>query len=62
LGYDDTKPYVANIEFKANNESKATMKDGAVSILEGVKKPTTKIFQILKYLLLKMYPMPMAKL
>lgn len=38
LGYDDSKPYNANIEFKANNESKATMKDGALSILEGIKK------------------------
>lgn len=48
LGYDDTKPYVANIEFKANNESKATMKDGAVSILEGVKKADYKDFSNIK--------------
>lgn len=48
LGYDDSKPYVANIEFKANNESKATMKDGAVSILEGVKKADYKDFSNIK--------------
>ncbi|MCT3399001.1 hypothetical protein [Lentilactobacillus hilgardii] len=47
-GYDDSKPYVANIEFKANNESKATMKDGAVSILEGVKKADYKDFSNIK--------------
>ncbi|MCV3741080.1 hypothetical protein OF387_07560 [Lentilactobacillus hilgardii] len=48
LGYDNTKPYVANIEFKANDESKATMKDGAVSILEGVKKADYKDFSNIK--------------
>ena len=48
MGYDNTKPYVANIEFKANDESKATMKDGAVSILEGVKKADYKDFSNIK--------------
>lgn len=44
LGYDESKPYNANIEFKANNESKATMEDGALAILEGVKKTDYKDF------------------
>lgn len=39
---------MANTEFKANDESKTTMKDAALSILKGVKKADYKDFSNIK--------------
>lgn len=47
-GYDSSKPYVANIIFKANDENKGTMQNATLSILKGVQKVDYKDFSNIK--------------